>query len=269
MARPQLSCGARCGKLLLLVFNAVFWSSGIILFAIGLFFLVEDDRSLLFKLFADESTSYALLQYLAWAFVALGVAIFVVGFCGCCGVIKESRWVILLVSDALLFRLLFRSLNCNNPNLPQLVILLFLSLSSPLESTFSRTSHHSSSILLCPFSPFSFLLSPQTQYFIFLLLIFTTELTVGILAVVFQEKVVADLKLELTGKLKKEYGLASALTAAVDLAQTRVRGQGSSEKFRKLCPNVQTYKSLKLKRADNFHPLFSLSLCYSFAFVLL
>ena len=39
---------------------------------------------------------------------------------------------------------------------------------------------------------------------------------------VFQEKVVADLKLELTGKLKKEYGLASALTAAVDLAQTRV-----------------------------------------------
>lgn len=39
---------------------------------------------------------------------------------------------------------------------------------------------------------------------------------------VFQEKVVADLKLELTDKLKKEYGLTSALTAAVDLAQTRV-----------------------------------------------
>lgn len=51
---------------------------------------------------------------------------------------------------------------------------------------------------------------------------FTAELTVGILAVVFQEKVVADLKTELTGKLKKEYGLASALTAAVDMAQTRV-----------------------------------------------
>lgn len=55
-----------------------------------------------------------------------------------------------------------------------------------------------------------------------MLLIFTAELTVGILAVVFQEKVVADLKLELTDKLKKEYGLTSALTAAVDLAQTRV-----------------------------------------------
>lgn len=56
----------------------------------------------------------------------------------------------------------------------------------------------------------------------FLLLIFAAELTVGILAVVFQEKVVADLKLELTGKLKKEYGFSTALTAAVDLAQTRV-----------------------------------------------
>lgn len=62
----------------------------------------------------------------------------------------------------------------------------------------------------------------NSQYFIFLLLVFTAELTVGILAVVFQEKVVADLKTELTGKLKKEYGLASALTAAVDMAQTRV-----------------------------------------------
>lgn len=149
-----LSCGAKCAKLLLIIFNAVFWSSGVILFAIGLFFLVEDERTLLFKLFADESTSYAPLQYLAWAFLALGIVIFFIGFCGCCGAIREARWILII-------------------------------------------------------------------YFIFLLLIFTAELTVGILAVVFQEKVVADLKLELTGKLKKEYGLASALTAAVDLAQTR------------------------------------------------
>ena len=92
-----LSCGAKCAKLLLLIFNAVFWSSGIILFAIGLFFLVEDERTLLFKLFADESTSYALLQYLAYSFVGIGVSILVVGFCGCCGALKDSRWLLLLV----------------------------------------------------------------------------------------------------------------------------------------------------------------------------
>lgn len=93
-----LSCGAKCAKLLLLVFNAILWSSGIILFAIGLFFLVEDDRTLLFKLFADESTSYALLQYLAWAFLGLGISVFFIGFCGCCGALRESRWLLILVS---------------------------------------------------------------------------------------------------------------------------------------------------------------------------
>ena len=123
MARPQLSCGARCGKLLLLVFNAIFWSSGIILFAIGLFFLVEDDRSLLFKLFADESTSYALLQYLAWAFLALGISVFVVGFCGCCGVVKESRWVILLVSK---FAPLARAISFSSSFLLLLLTRLFM-----------------------------------------------------------------------------------------------------------------------------------------------
>lgn len=94
----DLSCGAKCAKLLLIIFNATFWASGIILFSIGLFFLVEDERTLLFKLFADESTSYALLQYLAWAFVALGAAIFVIGFCGCCGALRESRWLLIVVS---------------------------------------------------------------------------------------------------------------------------------------------------------------------------
>lgn len=92
-----LSCGAKCAKLLLLIFNAVFWSSGIILFAIGLFFLVEDERTLLFKLFADASTSYALLQYLAYSFVGIGVSIIVIGFCGCCGALRDSRWLLLLV----------------------------------------------------------------------------------------------------------------------------------------------------------------------------
>ncbi|KAI1296512.1 Antigen -like protein [Halotydeus destructor] len=156
-----LSCGAKCAKLLLVIFNAIFWASGVIIFSIGLFFLVEDERTLLFKLFADESTSYALIQYLAWAFVALGSAIFIIGLCGCCGALKESKWLLIM-------------------------------------------------------------------YFIFLLITFAAELTVGILGVVFQEKVVAGLKLELTDKIKKEYGLTSALTAAVDLAQSRVSSNCST-----------------------------------------
>ncbi|RWS03234.1 CD151 antigen-like protein, partial [Dinothrombium tinctorium] len=58
-------------------------------------------------------------------------------------------------------------------------------------------------------------------YSMFLLFIFASELAIGILAVVFQERVVAELKLQLTNKLKNEFGFNSALTAAVDLAQTK------------------------------------------------
>ena len=55
-----------------------------------------------------------------------------------------------------------------------------------------------------------------------LVVIFALELTVGILAIIFQERVIAELKLDLTSRLQKEYGLTSAFTAAIDLAQTKV-----------------------------------------------
>lgn len=116
-----LSCGAKCAKLLLIVFNAVFWvslvrncpmhslifnyfkASGIVLFTLGIFFLVEDERSSLFKLFVVEKYNYALLQILAWAFIVIGAAIGLIGFCGCCGAIKENRWVLIVVSIKSLF----------------------------------------------------------------------------------------------------------------------------------------------------------------------
>ncbi|CAG2167541.1 unnamed protein product [Oppiella nova] len=127
-------------------------ASGIVLFALGIFFLVEDERSSLFKLFVVEKYNYALLQMLAWAFIVIGSAIGLIGFCGCCGAFKENRWIL---------------------------------------------------------------------YSLFLLVIFALELTVGILAVIFQEKVVAELKIELTNKLQTDYGLQSSFTAAIDLAQTK------------------------------------------------
>ncbi|XP_053206364.1 CD151 antigen-like [Panonychus citri] len=162
-----LSCGAKCAKLLLLIFNAIFWSSGIIFFSLGIFFLVEDERSLLFGLFANQTTSYALPQYLAWASIAIGSAIFIIGFCGCCGALKDLRFLLIL-------------------------------------------------------------------FMAFLFIIFALELTVGVLAVVFQEKVVAELKLKLTDKLQKQYGYNDALTAAIDLAQTKYEccGIGGPEDYR-------------------------------------
>ncbi|CAG2117460.1 unnamed protein product [Medioppia subpectinata] len=117
-------------------------ASGIVVFALGIFFLVEDERSSLFKLFVVEKYNYALLQMLAWSFIVIGSAIGLIGFCGCCGAFRENRWILII-------------------------------------------------------------------YSLFLLVIFALELTVGVMAVIFQEKVVAELKLELTNKLQIDYGLHS------------------------------------------------------------
>ncbi|KAH9399469.1 hypothetical protein TYRP_017881 [Tyrophagus putrescentiae] len=150
----ELSCGAKCAKLLLLVFNTLFWLSSVTLFALGVYFLVEDDRSALFRLFSLHKFNYALLQFLAWAFVFIGLGTFIVAFCGCCGTIKNNRYILVV-------------------------------------------------------------------YTILLMLTFALELTVGILAIIFQEKVITELKVDLPSKLQQEYGMQSSFTAAMDLAQTK------------------------------------------------
>ena len=86
----DISCGAKCLKLLLLVFNTVFWFSGLLLFCVGIFIIVEDERALQYKLFTQTS-SYALQQYLALVFIGIGASIFVIGFCGCCGKCEDIK----------------------------------------------------------------------------------------------------------------------------------------------------------------------------------
>jgi hypothetical protein len=93
----DLSCGAKCLKLLLLIFNTLFWLSGLLLFSLGIFVLIEDERALQYKLFTSGASSYALHQYLAMVFIGIGVSIFVVGFCGCCGALMDSRPLLLVV----------------------------------------------------------------------------------------------------------------------------------------------------------------------------
>ena len=113
----DLTCGAKCLKLLLLVFNAVFWFSGsewrsknknkvllnlfffsgLLLFTLGIFVLVEDERALQYKLFSQAS-NYALQQYLALVFIGIGASIFVIGFLGCCGSLMDNKSLLLIVS---------------------------------------------------------------------------------------------------------------------------------------------------------------------------
>lgn len=67
---------------------------------LGVYFLVEDERSSLFRLFSTPKFNYALLQFLAWAFVFIGLVTFVVAFCGCCGALKNNRCILVIVSTS-------------------------------------------------------------------------------------------------------------------------------------------------------------------------
>lgn len=60
------------------------------------------------------------------------------------------------------------------------------------------------------------------QFVAFIFVISALELAIGIVAMIYQERMVIELKLKLTDKLQREYGYNSVLTAAIDLAQTKV-----------------------------------------------
>lgn len=121
----------------------------------GIYLLVDKEKRTLLHLFTIPDLSYTLTQYLAWALVGIGGFVFLIGFCGCCGAIRESRGLLV-------------------------------------------------------------------TYFIFLFLIMGCELAVGILSVVFQDRMLGTLE-DLSTTLKKEYGISRTTTEAFDFAQTKFR----------------------------------------------
>lgn len=77
-------CGAKIAKLILFVINFCVWAAGIILIAVGAYAMAEASK--FSYLFGEEDT----LTTVAGLMVGVGVIIFIVGFCGCCGAVKQS-----------------------------------------------------------------------------------------------------------------------------------------------------------------------------------
>lgn len=64
---------------------------------------------------------------------------------------------------------------------------------------------------------FNFLYQQQkTQYIFLIMAIFALDLATGLLAIIFQEKLVANVRLRLGNKLRSEYGVQASFTAAID-----------------------------------------------------
>jgi len=93
-------CGAACARIILIIFNIVFWLSGAAMLALGLWMLFDPDISARLSFVgvagsaADEAGGFStgnLLQYAAYVVIAVGGFVFIVGFFGCCGAIKQSK----------------------------------------------------------------------------------------------------------------------------------------------------------------------------------
>ncbi|KAH9421036.1 CD151 antigen-like [Dermatophagoides pteronyssinus] len=144
-----------CAKRFLLVFNIMFWISGIIIFIFGVYYLVHDELASLFLLFFAPKNNLALLQLLAWILVFLGTLTFLMALCGCFAAMENNR------------------------------CLLFI-------------------------------------YTFLLMLTFSLEMTIGMLAVIFKERIFSRYStIDFVLLLQSEYGIHSSFTAAVDLAQTK------------------------------------------------
>ncbi|CAM1326898.1 TSPAN8 (predicted) [Pycnogonum litorale] len=89
-----VGCCAKCAKFLLIGFNFVFWLSGCALLALGVYLIASLNHLMLSKVIMIE-TGDELLKYLAYVLIGLGCLILLVGFCGCCGAIKESKCLLI------------------------------------------------------------------------------------------------------------------------------------------------------------------------------
>jgi len=83
----NLGCGLGCLKFLLFAFNFVFWLSGLALLVIGAILKVKYG---VYLTFTDDQFANAPVFL-----IAVGAIVFIVGFLGCCGAMRESYCMVM------------------------------------------------------------------------------------------------------------------------------------------------------------------------------
>ncbi|XP_070559219.1 CD151 antigen-like [Ptychodera flava] len=78
------SCGLKCIKALLFVFNFIFWLSGCALAGVGIWIVIDSESFI-------QVLDNPLLINAAYIMIGVGGFVLIVGFCGCCGALKESK----------------------------------------------------------------------------------------------------------------------------------------------------------------------------------
>lgn len=87
----ELNCGMKCLKFMLCVFNLFFWAAGIATMAVGIFVRVSASNYSALMEEGDFKTAANIL-------IAAGALVMIIGGIGCCAVVKENKWLLLLYS---------------------------------------------------------------------------------------------------------------------------------------------------------------------------
>ncbi|XP_076472175.1 CD151 antigen-like [Babylonia areolata] len=84
-----MNCGASFARMLLIIFNFIFWLSGVAILGVGIWILV--DPNLEDKIDVIHTGDQEYFKHAAYLLLAFGAFIFLVGFSGCCGAIRNSK----------------------------------------------------------------------------------------------------------------------------------------------------------------------------------
>lgn len=96
MAGSGMSCGMVCLKYVLFAFNFVFWLAGIGVLGVGIWSRIQAKDY-------DTLLGSGGLTSAANIMIAAGCFVMVIGFVGCCGAMKESKWLLVIYFILLLF----------------------------------------------------------------------------------------------------------------------------------------------------------------------
>lgn len=86
-----VGCGATCAKVILITFNFLFWLSGVALLVLGIWIVADPSVENNLRMVEDPNSSVIMTKYLAFALIAIGGLVFIIGFLGCCGALKENK----------------------------------------------------------------------------------------------------------------------------------------------------------------------------------
>lgn len=84
-----LTCGGSCMKMLLFVFNGLFFLGGVVMMAVGIWFLVDPEITDRFDNIAVGTDN--MFKGAAITMIIVGTLILVIAFFGCCGACRESQ----------------------------------------------------------------------------------------------------------------------------------------------------------------------------------